>query len=817
MATLLSPADSDTALARVLCTHCGLPTDAPASHDGPAFCCDACATAFEMIRSHGLGAYHRFAERRPSHVRSSGRTFADFDHEAFQSRFVEVDANGHAHVQLALEGVHCASCVWLVERVPLLLPGVERAELDIRQNRASVSWDPRATSLSGIAQTLDSLGYTPHPFRGREREAIRRHDDRAMLMRIGIAGAIATNVMLAALALYAGQFSPMDRASESFFRWISLALTVPALVWPGRLFFTVAWSALRTRRVNMDVPVALALAAGATRGAINTVAGSGPIYFDGVCALVFLLLVGRFLQARGTRIASDATEQLFALTPATTHVRLADGTVRDVPADALQCGDTVAVYAGETIPADGTVSSGTSTLNSAILTGESADHRVGVGDIVFAGTVNRSAELGIRVTAAGEDSRLARIMAQIDDSARRRAPIVQYADRLASRVVMAVLALAIITFLVWLPRDVSAAWDNAIALLIVTCPCALALATPLAMSTAVGRAAREGIFIRGSDALESLSRPGWLVLDKTGTLTLGESTCIAFVGDESVIPAVLALEQSSTHPIAAGFRRAWPDVRPAIVRDVTHVIGGGVTGLVSGVRYSVGSPDFISAQLDRQIPDEWMPAEADTPVLIAVGCHIAARAMFGDAVRPDAASALATLRSRGWRTMLLSGDTRGVSERVGASLGFASNEIIANATPEHKAEQIRSLVEAAANTDPSPCVVMVGDGVNDAVALASATVGVGVHGGAEASLATADVAIARPGLTSLVTLERIAVRTMRVIRINVAWAFTYNTIGVALAVSGHVSPLLAAIMMPVSSLTVVLASLLTPSTDKARL
>ncbi len=804
MATLLAPAPASLAVDGV-CTHCGLPALGNDALDGPIFCCSACATAYAMINDHGLGAYHRFPERRGAAVRPTGRAFSDFDHEAFAARYVHTDQAGLSHVELALEGVHCASCVWLIERVPLLVTGVARAELDVRQARASVTWDPNATRLSDIARTLDALGYTPHPYRGGERAAMRKRDDRAMLVRIGVAGAIATNVMLAALALYAGEFNTMDRGSLQLFRWISLALTIPALVWPGRVFFTGAWAALRAGTVHMDVPIALALGAAATRGAINTVTGSGPVYFDGVCALVFLLLVGRFLQARGQRAATDATEQLFALTPATARVIQADGALVDVPADAVAVGALIAVHAGETIPVDGEVVAGESRLNRAILTGESQDVHVEVGDTVYAGTLNRSAELRVSVKASGEDSRIARILAQVDESARRRAPVVLLADRLASRVVAVVLVLAIVTFTMWLRRDPAAAWDHTIALLIVTCPCALALATPLAMSAAVGRAARAGIFVKGGDTLESLSRPGTLVLDKTGTLTVGDTTLVSWTGDESLKPLVLALEATSTHPIAAGFRRAWQGVHPAESVQVMHTIGGGITGVVDGRPVVVGSPRFVASQLP---PVSWPPFAADgnTPVIIAVDGRIAARAGFGDAIRLDALASLTTLRARGWKTMLLSGDAVAVSQRVGTALGFAPEEIIGESSPEEKAARVRALVGAAGGGLTPPCVAMVGDGVNDAAAIAAATVGIGVHGGAEASLATADVAMTRDGLGALVALTEGATRAMRVIRRNIIWAFGYNALGVALAMTGHITPLVAAIMMPVSSLTVVLGS-----------
>lgn len=805
MTTALRPS-APTRTRSVPCAHCGLPACSTDDPTGTAFCCGACATAFEMLREHGLGAYHRFAERRDAPVQPSGRSFGDFDHEAFQSRYVTHDADGRAQVALALEGVHCASCVWLIERVPLLVTGVARAELDVRQSRATVTWDPQATTLSEIARTLDALGYTPHPYRGGARAKLRRTEDRAMLVRIGVAGALATNVMLAALALYAGELNTMDAASLQLFRWISLALTIPALVWPGRVFFTSALAALRIGTMHMDVPIALALGAAFTRGAINTVSGSGPVYFDGVCALVFLLLVGRFLQARGQRAATDATEQLFALTPATARLVAPDGSTTEVPADAVTIGSVIAVFAGETMPVDGEVVSGRSTLNRAILTGESGDVHVSVGDTVYAGTVNRTAELHVAVRAAGEDSRLARILAQVDESARRRAPVVLLADRLASRVVSVVLVLAVITYAMWVSRDASAAWDHAIALLIVTCPCALALATPLAMSAAVGRAARAGIYIKGGDTLESLSRPGWLVLDKTGTLTVGETTLVSWEGSRDVQPMILALEAASTHPVAAGFRRAWPDLSPSACDSVSHTIGGGITGIVDGHDVMIGSPRFIAGQLPTAPYAAAARDDGLSPVLIAVDGVIVARAAFGDAIRADAAESLATLRARGWRTMLLSGDAATVSARVGSALGFAPGDIIAEASPEEKAERVRALVSSVAGDATPPCVAMVGDGVNDAAAIATATVGIGVHGGAEASLATADVALTRDGLAALVALDDGARRTMRVIRINILWAFAYNTLGVGLAMSGHISPLVAAIMMPASSLTVVLGS-----------
>jgi len=791
------------------CTHCGLavPPALVTAGDGPQFCCAGCSAVYDILQSNGLSQYYYFRERREAAVRSSGRSYEEFDHPAFAELYVQQAEGGKLRTELYLEGVHCASCVWLVERVPLLLPGVARAELDVRRSLARAEWDPAVVSLSQLARALDQLGYAPHPFRGVARDAMRKREDRAMLTRIGVAGAIAGNVMLAAAALYSGEFSGMEPRYAALFRWMSLALALPAVFFPGRVFFTGAWAALRTRTLHMDLPIAIAIGAGITRGAINTVTNSGPIYFDGVCILIFLLLVGRFLQQRGQRAAADAAELLYALAPTTARVVGADGTERELPAVALLPGMEVQVRAGESFPADGIISVGDTSVNAALLTGESVPTSAGVGSSVFAGTLNVMAPVRVRVEESGETSRLAKILRQVEESGQRRAPIVALANRMSGWFVAVVLLLAMVTFLIWLPRDQALAWDHAIALLIVTCPCALALATPLAVTVAVGRAARAGIFIKGGDALELLSRPGEMVLDKTGTLTEGVTSLVMWWGDESVKPFVLSLEAGSSHPIADGFRRAWPGMAADSPSDVMHHAGGGISGTVDGRAVVVGSPRFVAARAHGgESLVATLAANPLTPVLVAVDGVIVAAAAIGDRVRDDAGAALDALRHRGWHTTLLSGDDPAVASAVGAQLGFAAVDAIGSATPEAKlalVQQRRDAMRASGRP-----VVMVGDGVNDAAAIAASSVGIGVHGGAEACLATADVYLTTPGIEPLVRLVEGSARTMQVIRRNIGFALCYNAAGVVLAMTGTISPFIAALLMPASSLTVLLASYL---------
>ena len=782
----------------VRCTHCdgAVPAGLVRAAAPHQFCCAGCATAFAVLHQHGLDGYYGLAERRERPVLPTGRSYEEFDHSAFHELYVRRATDGLSRVDLYLEGIHCASCVWLVERLPLVLPGVVRAELNVRRALARVEWDDAAVPLSEVARSLDRLGYAAHPFRGVRAEAVRRREERAMLGRIGVAGAIAINVMLAALALYSGWFGGIEREYERLFRWVSLGLTTVALAWPGRVFFTGALAALRTRALHMDVPIAIALAVGLARGAVNTVRDAGPIYFDGLATLVFALLAGRYLQQRGQRFAADAAELLHALAP--TAARVVDGgRVRELPASALLPGMLLDVRAGDSFAADGVVDAGDSTVDLALLTGESRPVRAAAGDAVYAGTLNLAAPLRVRVTRAGESSRLAAILRQAEEGGRRRAPVVLLANRLAGRFAAVVLLLSAATLALWWPAGPSAAADHAIALLIVTCPCALALATPLAVSVAVGRAARGGILVKGGDVVEQLARPGVLLLDKTGTVTQARTALEWWEGPAWVRSLVLGLEAGSPHPLAEGFRRAWPDVAPAAVERASHELGGGVAGEVGGRAVVVGSPRFVLARARGGLS---IPIEAPlTPVLVAVDGEVVAAAGFGDPLRPDAAAAVGRLRELGWRVRLLSGDAPEVVAGVARRLGLDGADAIGGASPEEKLR----VVERLARTER---VVMVGDGVNDAAAIAAASVGVAVHGGAEASLATADVYLARPGLAALVQLVEGAARTMRVIRRNVLFSLVYNVVGATLAIAGRLDPLIAAVLMPASSLTVVLAS-----------
>ncbi len=543
------------------CTHCGLPV--PAGRFEPErdhqFCCPGCAAVYEAIHQCGLDRYYALRESASGTAQPAlvtGKGYEAWDDPAFRSLYAQSLGEELSRIELYLEGVHCSACVWLIERLPHLLSGVVEVRLDIGRRVATVVWDHRRVHLSRIARQLDGFGYPPHPCRGRTMREARRAEDRAALIRIAVAGAIAANVMVVAFALYGGMFHGIERPYFLLFRSASLALTLISVCWPGAVFFRSAWAALRTGTVSMDVPIALGIAAGFLFSAVNTVRGSGEVYFDSIAVLIFLLLSGRWIQLRQQRAGFDAVEMLFALAPST--ARLVEGdVVREVPLEALTAGERVEVRGGDSVPVDGEVIEGASNLDLSLLTGESRPVAVGAGDLVHAGTVNLGARLLVRVNSTGEETRVGRLMRSSRRCAAERAPIVQLADRVAGYFVIAVLLLAAVTAAFWWPRGHERALSNALSLLIVTCPCALGLATPLAIMAGIGHATRRGILIKGGETVERLSRPGLLIMDKTGTLTQGRMSLVEWHGAEGVKPLVAALETNSAHPVARASSKRW--------------------------------------------------------------------------------------------------------------------------------------------------------------------------------------------------------------------------------------------------------------------
>jgi len=785
----------------VRCAHCSLPVPrGRRTESGDQFCCSGCEAANAAIRSCGLEEYYALRQRLETDAapaESGPDRFDIFDDPGFTKRHARETPGGRMTCELYLAGMHCAACVWLLERLPRVIDGLVTLEVDYGRRTARAVWDPEQTPLSRVCREISTFGYVPSAVEPSATRDARRREERAALVRLGVAGACAGNVMLIAFALYSGHFTNIEEPYLSLFRWLSAGIGVLSIAWPGRVFFTSAIASLRARAWSLDAPVALALFIGAVAGTINVARGSGEIYFDTLTMLVFLLLTGRWLQMRQQRYAHDAVELLFSVTPRTARVVEDDG-VREIATDALEAGMLVEVRPDESIPADGVVRSDEALVDESVLTGESAPVRRMEGDPVFAGGVNKRSTLRVEVVSVGRETRVGQMMALIERLARSRTPIIGSADRIARPFVAAVLALAAITFLIHVPASLEGALEHSIALLIVCCPCAAALATPIATTAAIARLARRGTLVKGGDIFEAFAARPTLLLDKTGTVTDGAFTLRSWTGDDSLRALASAMEADISHPLATTLASA---AAPAAgVSDIEYRTGLGVTAVWSARPAAIGSPALMS-ELGVEVPS-WAHDARDsaarngqTPIYIAYDGAVRAVAALGDDLRAGSLEAVRALRDQGWQVELLSGDAVATAEVVGERLGVAHVE--GEATPERKHERVRALMA------DGEAVIMVGDGVNDASALASATVGVAVSGGAEASLAAADVYFNEPGLAPLVDLVRTGRRTVRVIRRCLTVAFSYNCVAAGLAMGGLISPLAAAVIMPISSLTVV--------------
>ncbi len=802
----------------VKCAHCTLPVPAGLiDPDADAqFCCHACRTVYEMLHSCGLTQYYSLRDRIESDAapaRSTGRNYAEFDDPSFASLYVRDAGVNAKRTELFLEGVHCVACVWLIEKLPELVPGVLDARLDMGRALVRLVWNPQQVNLSTIAVQLDRFGYASHAAHGPGARAARAREDRQFLIRLAVAGALAGNSMLLAWSLYSGHFTGIDPEFKALFRYLSMGFAILALVWPGRVFLVGAWRALKTHSRNLDLPIALALSAATVTSVVNTFAGSDTdIYFDSITILIFMLLAGRWIQHRQQRAATDSVELLYALTP--THAHLwEDGSTREVPVATLAPGVIVQVRAEETIPADGVIVQGQTNVDVSILTGESAPVSLAQGSQVHAGSVNLSEPVLVRVEATGSQTRLGRLMQLVEENALRRVPIVCAADRLAGWFVLGVVVLACLTLGIWLMIEPSVALSRALALLVVTCPCALGLATPLAVTVGIGKAARRGIMIKGGQVLEAMKTPGTMVLDKTGTLTVGRLELLDWTGDETIKTKVAALEAGSSHPAARALADSLTSAQQTdstashIVSEMTQHPGRGIEGRVDGSWLVVGSVSFVLEKTPGGLPDwadeaiDKVLAKAHSPILVACDGRIVAVAGLGDALRDDARASVDALKRDGWKVMIVSGDAVDVVRAVGASLGIAADACIGAALPEDKVRFVEAELERAEQHNAP--VVMVGDGVNDAAALALATVGVAVHGGAQASLAAADVYMQRAGVSPIVELCCASRRMVRSIHVNLGVSLAYNVVAASLAMAGLIGPLAAAILMPLSSLSVV--------------
>lgn len=734
------------------CPHCATPTD-----DGD-FCCLGCRAAATLLAEAGLDARYYAQRARPA-PRPGGSAVPELAPRPLPG--------GECELRFGVDGLSCASCTWVAETLLARGDGVASAFVSYGTGQARVVYDPRRTSPAALLAPVLAVGWTVRP-EGKAPAA-----DTTLLPRLGVAAFGAMNVMLVSAGVYAGWLDGMSPTWQRLFAWWSLAIATPVATWCAWPFYRAALAAVRARRPHVDIPVSLGVVVMYAHG-LWTVRAGGDAYLDSLTMLVALLLAARVVESRGRRAAAEAARSLGAMVP-TRAQRLSATGVAEVPTADLRPGDQVVVAQGDEVPADGVVVSGTASAQLALLTGESAPRRVEPGSEVVAGALLVDGNLVVRVEAAGHETLLGRMAARLAEALDRPAPAT-LADRVAPWFTLGTLAVAGLTALGWgLARGPGEAVAATVSVLVVACPCALALASPLAHAAAIGGLARRGLLVRGPAALVALAEANTVVFDKTGTLTEGQPAVES--ADDDVLRVAAGLERQSRHPIARAIvaeaaRRGIPLPSPA---RVVEVPGVGIHGEVDGRAYALGQcPDGVELRSDRGV----------------VG-----QLRLADRPRPGAGAAVAALRALGLEVELLSGDDEAVARQVGHALDIVVSR--GRADPEAKAGRVAELVAAGRR------VVFVGDGINDGPALAAASVGVAMGSGAAASVQVADAVLVSGGLEGLVAGVRVARRARAVVATSSRRAIAYNVVAVTLAAAGLVNPLLAALSMPLSSLLVV--------------
>lgn len=778
------------------------------------FCCHGCEGAFALISSLGLDSFYRIRERvrgeetaKPAAAAEDLR-FGYLDDSDFQARYVELEPAGLGRIVFSVPGIQCAACVWLLEKLPEVVRDIARVRVDIVRGRATVWFDPKLARLSAIARTFSGLGYTPQPVS--PDVASMQRADRALALRLGVAAFSAMNVMLLFIGRYAGLFSGMEARYAHFFAWVSLALSLPAVVFSAQPFFKSSLAALRYRRLHIDLPISLAILGGFVASTINTVLGREEIYFDTVTALVFLLLVGRWFQQRAMRQVGATSDLIFSLS-SFSALRLGEnGRREEVYVRSIQSGDRIVVPSGERIPADGVIERGSGTIDNSIVTGESRPILVHAGDAVWNGARNIGPEIVLSVEAVGERSRLGAILERAATATAREGKSARFVDRVSRYFVWGVLGIAAVMFCALLSQGFWVAWDRVMAFLVVTCPCALGIATPIVLHLATARAARQGILLKNGEALERLAEAKHILFDKTGTLTTGAQSLVRrsfFVPENErarLWSYIKVLERNVPHPVGAALlneaeRLAESDV---VFESQLVVPGSGVRGMLSsGSVVRVGSLRWLEAEglemtvAVRNAEDRFL-IEGLSTVALGVGDDIVALFGLGDTIRAEAQDVIHDLKEEGVSPAVVSGDSAGIVARYADYLGIERR--FGELSPEEKATLVRRHPNGA---------VFVGDGVNDAAALAAADVGIGVSGGAEATLAVSDIFLLKPDLSLIVKALHGARATRRLIRTHLGISLVYNLTAGTLAVFGMMSPLMAAVVMPLSSLSVIGISL----------
>ncbi|MFA0559517.1 heavy metal translocating P-type ATPase [Vibrio breoganii] len=778
------------------CYHCG--EDVPENtnyrvtilKESREMCCPGCESVAQTIVDSGLSSYYQYRTEKAERVDlvpEQLQSLIHYDNEQVQSEFVRNDENT-SEVTLSLDGVSCAACAWLIEKKMNAHKGVVRIHVNTATHRALLSWDKTQAKLSELLSAIHKLGYKAAPFEADKQEETYYRAMKQYLYKLGIAGLATMQVMMLAVALYLEVFGNLEPEFKHYFRIVSLIFATPVLLYSALPFYMNAWRSLKARTLGMDVPVSIALIFAYFASLIATFTQSGEVFFESISMFTFFLLLGRFLEMRARRKAAAASANLLKLVPA--MATLEDG--NQVPVKTLSIGDRVRVLAGEHVPADGYVLDKAVFVDESMLTGESLHVKKSTGETVYAGTINGEQTFTLEVACRKQESMIANIVRLQDEAQATKPKIAEIADIVARYFVAAILIISACTYFYWQQNQPEDAFWIMLAVLVATCPCALSLATPTAITCSTSRMGDLGILLRKSHAIETLCKINHVIVDKTGTLTEGKVSLSSVTTfgqwqESQVLAIASALEAHANHPIAVAFR---PHIDDSITADaVKNHIGSGLTGTVNNLDCKIGSYKFAC---DSTI--------ANTPhtVYLSINDELAATFTYSDPIRESSQGFIQSLKDLGIRTTLLTGDNELNAAPVAKQLGI--DELKAGVSPEGKLNYFNGLPKKDVS-------LMIGDGINDAPTLAGAHLSVAMGGGTDVAKSSADMVLLGDKLDKLIEARTLALKTRKIIRENLAWSLGYNLLILPLAVCGLVAPYIAVVGMSASSIIVVTNSL----------
>ncbi|WP_459206129.1 heavy metal translocating P-type ATPase [Pseudomonas sp. MLB6B] len=788
------------------CYHCALPVPAGTAFEAVvlgearAFCCPGCQAVAESIVAGGLEHYYRHRSETSANPADLPQQLQDelrlFDRSDVQREFVREDGNC-SETTLLVEGISCAACGWLIEKHLRHLPGVESAQLNLSSHRLTLRWAAQTLPLSRLLAELRRIGYAAHPYRPDQASERLAAENRSALRRLGVAGLLWFQAMMATMATWPEFNADLSPELHTILRWVALFLTIPIVFYSCAPLFKGAARDLRTRHLSMDVSVSLAIGLAFVAGIWTAVTGHGELYFDTVGMFALLLLTGRYLERRARQRTAAATAQLVNLLPASCLRLDANGQAERILLGELQVGDRVQVPPGAVIPADGHIVEGRSSVDESLLTGEYLPLARRPGDRVTGGTLNVESPLTVAVETLGPASRLSAIVRLLERAQTEKPRLGRIADRAAQVFLLCSLVAAVAVGALWWQLDPTRAFWIVLAMLVATCPCALSLATPTALTAATGTLHKLGVLVTRGHVLEGLNQIDTVVFDKTGTLTEGRLTLrairpLADLDADHCLALAAALETRSEHPIARAFGRA---AQPADAVRATP--GLGLQGQVQARRLRIGQAAFVCALSGADVP----AAPAPRGQWLLLGDQTGPLAWFGldDHLRADAAALVAACKARGWRTLLLSGDSSPMVLEVAEQLGL--DQAQGGLRPDDKLARVKAL-QAKGHK-----VLMLGDGVNDVPVLATADVSVAMGSATDLAKTSADAVLLSNRLQALVDTFDLARRTRRNILQNLLWATLYNGLMLPFAALGWITPVWAAVGMSVSSLIVVLNAL----------